>query len=181
MARRYYRRRTVVVRPKKRWATNIKGVNPAAFAVTNTAPSGFAINLVENSVATATPTPTVLKTGNFKIQGDVTILNATSQAGELSLQIYICYIPQGINVTSGTEIENLILQHPEWIMAWKLCDIGSLAVGAQNGFTISSRLKRNLQSGDRVAIMGVARTDLTLATPQQVKVNAVCQYWTTTA
>ena len=181
MARRYYRRRTVVVRPKKRWATNMKGIDPAAFAVTNDAANGFAINLVENSVATATPTPTVLKTGNFKIQGDVVLLNATSQAGSVTLQLYVCFVPQGINVTTGASIEALITQHPEWILAWKVCDIGSLNSGAQNGFSMSSRLKRNLQSGDRIALLAVGRTDLALATPQQLKVTGLCQYWTTTA
>lgn len=181
MARRYYRRRTVVVRPKKRWATNIKGINPAAFDVSPNTANGFAINLVENSVASSAPTPTVLKCGNFKIQGDVTLLNATSQPGEVTLALYVMFVPQGINVTNGIEIENLIGSHPEWILSWKLADIGSLSSGAQNGFTFSSRLKRNLQSGDRVALLAVARTDLTLQSPQKLKVNGMCQYWTTTA
>ena len=179
MPRRY--RRRIVVRPKKRWATNFTNFTSDLISVAPNAPGGFATNLVQNAVQTSNPTPVVLKTGNFKIQGDVSLFNATGQAGSLNLCLYVMFLPQGIDILNGTQVKNMIELHPEWILTWKLVDIASLNSNAQNGFSFSSRLKRNLQSGDRVALLALAETDLTLATPQQLKVHAQCQYWTTTA
>ena len=82
MPRRVYTKRTVVVRPKKKWASIMRSMT-----VTNTLTSGnnFQVNssdLVKNSVDSNTPTPVIIKAGNIKVFGQV---NHTVSASNIQL------------------------------------------------------------------------------------------------
>lgn len=166
MARRYYKRRTVVVRPRKRWATNFKQGEI----------SGTTDVLVSNASPTSSPTPVILKVGNFKIQGDLTYhfnLEGSSVAPRVTVVVF--YLPQGIEPGASTA-NGILTSHPEWILAWKQLDCsGSATPGTVygNSFSMSSRLKRNLNSGDRVCIGSVS--DIGTVTPD---IKYSCQFWT---
>ena len=109
--------------------------------------------LCENAVQSqsVTPTPVILKCGNFKVQGDITV--NVSNAGSVSVNVFLLYCPEGIS-TSMSGLEAAIQQHPEWIMGWTSVDTPASGTGvaAGNRWSISSRLKRNLNSGDRIVI-----------------------------
>lgn len=166
MARRRYYRRYVRVAPKKRWASNILQGSLST--------SNFGV-ICENSAGTATPTPVIVKCGNFKVQGDVMYNTQGGSSNTLAnLNFFLLFVPEGI-----TPSDALIGTHPEWIMGWKTIDVGVIrstsetAVAAAT-FSMSSRLKRNLNSGDKiVAILQSGESRLTA--------NCVftCQYWTT--
>ena len=147
--RRYYRRYTRVVAPKKKWASNLVS------GTIGTAGSGQAlyIDLVGNSTQAASPTPVIVKAGNFKVQGDAFVdTRAGGQATIISAQLFILYCPEGVN----TNLDQVITQHPEWVMAWTTLDLpitNAVAVASGSRFTLSSRLKRNLNSGDRIRIV----------------------------
>lgn len=151
MPRRYYRSRKIIVRPKQKWNPVLKEVHvSAAFAQNST--SGVYYNLIENSSDTSVPTPTVIKTGHFKVCIDVT----SSNASFIQSAVYVMYVPEGwglptegSNSTSGALL-NLPSLHPEWIMCWRTVDVGS-AIGGS--IQMSSRLKRNLNSGDRIIVI----------------------------
>ena len=69
MGRRYYRKRTVVVRPKKKWASNI-----SSDSILVNAPDKVPWkSIVENTSQSSVPTPTILKVGNFKCSMDVSV------------------------------------------------------------------------------------------------------------
>lgn len=176
MARRYYRRsRTIVRAPRKKWASNMK-----IRYLTTDEPVSI---LAENSSTNSTPTPIILKVGNFKVQGDVSLNMSTGHPGVLapSVIVIVFYLPEGVSV-SGTTAATVVSQHPEWIMAWKQLDLG-VAVPNTSGylaggsFSVSSRLKRNLNSGDKVCI--ACLTDITgTGGTIAVKVNCTSQFWT---
>lgn len=171
MARRYYRRRTVVRAPKKKWASNMQIGSLASGSET-------AKVLVENSVQTATPTPIILKVGNIKLQGDVNIINTTSSIlSNPSFVVMVFYLPEGIALSAATA-NTVASQHPEWIMAWKMIDTASVtaaAAVASPSFSVSSRLKRNLNSGDRICLGYM--TDIASGSAN-IRVNYTAQYWT---
>lgn len=171
MARRYYRRRTVVRAPRKKWASNMQIGSLATGTET-------AKVLVENSVQTATPTPIIVKVGNIKLQGDVYIQNASgSVILNPSFVVMVFYLPEGITL-NGATANSVASQHPEWIMAWKMIDttqMNASATMASPSFSVSSRLKRNLNSGDRVCLGYM--TDITSGSGN-IRVNYTAQYWT---
>ena len=179
---RYYRRRyTRVVRPKKKWASNIALWNNSSLS------SSFSTTLVANSAQAASPTPSILKVGNFKMSADIVFkLNAAIGVENYNPASvgYIIYVPEGWEDTS-TAYDNLIVKHPEWIMATKT--LGSSVTGSGSVFNVetinvSTRLKRNLNSGDKVAFY----LKLNSYVPQEglpamlesMKITGTCRYWT---
>lgn len=154
MARYYRRRYTRVVRPKKKWGSNIKSFtlsqNPAG---TN---GILHVTLAENSAQSSNPTPIIVKTGNFKIQGDCyTEIGGSPQiAAPVEAVVYVLYLPEGIAVTTYSQAEAVVQAHPEWIIAWKFVSNNVVypttpTTGENQSFTFSSRLKRNMNSGGR--------------------------------
>lgn len=131
--------------------------------------------LVANSTQSATPTPVVVKAGNFKIQGDCYLSTGQSQITfSTSVVLYVMYLPEVV-VASANPI-TAINDHPEWIMAWKVVDLNVGGTSSNgNAFTFSSRLKRNLNSGDSIALVAVMRDATAQCT---MRVNYTAQYWT---
>lgn len=181
MARRYYRsRRTVVVRPKKKWGSNIVDIELTANNATSGSVSAFSrIQLAQNKIEATTPTPVIIKTGNFKLQAD-TFFGGTSSSGvsQTSATLYIVFVPQGVEPQTYAAAEALIQNHPEWIMAWRVLEGGFTNPSGQydsTRFTLSSRLKRNLNSGDSVIALLLIQN---LSPDQGVQVKGKCQFWT---
>ena len=167
MPRRRYYRRYYRAAPKKKWASNI-----LQGSVTT---SNFGV-IVDNAVQTATPTPIIVKCGNFKVQGDV-MYNTTGTGSSnrpALLNFFLIFVPEGI-----TPADSLIGSHPEWIIGWKTIDVGTIKATSETAvatstFSFSSRLKRNLNSGDRV---------VALLQSNDSNMSASCvftvQFWTT--
>lgn len=176
---RYYRRRaTRVVRPKKKWATNLVDID-----VTNTTGgvgSGKVYMMKElcvNSSATATPTPVIVKTGNFKLQFDASF--GLTNGAPLQFSSYIIYVPEGTLVNFGyDDLKNLIDRHPEWILCWKFGSYDYVSAGANGNIDsvrVSSRLKRNLNSGDAIWFFGLATSTQNITSAGG---HGMVQYWT---
>lgn len=109
------------------------------------------VKLAANSGDAATPTPSILKVKNFKCQ----IQLEASLEYYSSVMLAICYLPQGYTVTPNT-----ITYHPEWLMGWKMVDMKQTSTSsvpslntAKASASFSSRLSRNLKSGDGVALL----------------------------
>ena len=167
-------RRTVYVKPKKRWATNIIQYTKD-FSGSETLMATTQV-LVSNSVQASNPTPTILKAGNFKVQGDC-LVAGTVTAGVITISLYVMYIPEGITIANASSAQNLINAHPEWIMAWKFISANKVQSGQTtedvDAFSFSSRLKRNLNSGDSIQLIGLAAGNVSA-----VSLRGMAQYWT---
>lgn len=166
---RYYRRRyTRVVRPKKKWASCITRWNGESV----TGP--YVTTLASNSVQSGTPTPSILKVGNFKITVDLVAKFSQTQTMNLMAIVYILFVPEGIQ---DSEVYNLPTQHPEYIMATKVAG-GSFQSGtvlSLDTVNMSTRLKRNLNSGDKIVMYMefAVGTDL----PSTVGLTGNVRYW----
>lgn len=158
--RRYYRVKRVY--PKQKWlpVNNELGMNGvemlgASTFLTTTQPitenSGRNITDGGGNVSSAT----IVKIGRVRIKG---VLSSTTGAS-MSYIIGIAYVPEGyvINQTA-TSIADLgntfFYKHPEWIMCWTRMDYSNGGQG--NEFSLSSRLKRNLNTGDQIVAFRIA-------------------------
>lgn len=178
---RYYRRRyrTIVRAPKKKWATNIVA---RTFTIDAQNPSPY-ISMVTNATQTSSPTPTILKCGNFKVNADFTLTyGQATDPPTLHIVAFILFLPEGIQPATNAQLGAVIQAHPEYIMAWKQVDTnlnfsGTTATNAgTQRVTFSSRLKRNLNSGDQVVFAVLDQTSG--VSMRSIRVALTNQYWT---
>lgn len=177
MARYYRRRYTRVVKPKKKWATNLVALNPVATSSNNLSMMQYII--CQNANPTATPTPVILKTGNFKVQVDAFFNPSTNTAVEFSA--YVMYVPEGMDFNTFSDVQAFIQKHPEWILCWKYASydfVSGNGIGNIDSIKMSSRLKRNLNSGDKIVFFGLAEAGSSQATFNVIGARGMVQYWT---
>lgn len=168
---------------KKKWASQMT-VQRLVHSDETTAKNY--ITLVENSSESATPTPVIIKTGNFKVQVDAFASVTSTNRNLVGGIAFIAYVPQGYALEDQTPgrlvMVNFIRQHPEWILAWKQLDFSSSSGTATTdtvSTSFSSRLKRNLNSGDKIIYCVAYQTDgLWPSTSNTFTYQVACQYWT---
>lgn len=164
--KRYYKK----VYPRKKWASNIK-TNYKQVAVVTSGTSGTATDTIcENSAPASTPTPVILKFARLKLKGDVRSPVATV-ANFTSANIFCCFVPEGVTLNA-----DLLNKHPEYILGWTC-----LSMDSGNSFSLTTTLKRNLNSGDSIQLF--FSVDCTQVPEATVPYNFyyTCQFWTTTA
>lgn len=183
MPRRYYRSRIRYVAPKKKWASNIvngtvelsiigSGVEGAISGVFGQ------YTLAENKSQSFAPTPTIIKTANFKVQGILSFdLESSGTTYVSNLNCYIIYMPEGVaNVT-----RDIVNAHPEWIMGWTKVNIinppGTSLNNYATKFSVTSKkLKRNLNSGDKIVLGFVGETPITGNNTYSKTFPITCQF-----
>lgn len=156
--------------PRKRWASNIKSDELSMSLTTSTSTVFTDTILCKNSVQTELPTPVILKFGRLKLQGDVRF-SATNVSQFTSCMIYCLFVPEG-----STPSISLISNHPEYLLGWT-----SVSLDSGSTFSLTSSLKRNLNSGDSVVLLW--NIDATQTPSQNISFHLLytAQYWTTTA
>ena len=156
--------------PKKKWASNILTKNTLVTLGNSVTVADAHETICFNSIQSATPTPVVIKFGRLKVKGDVrTDLN--SSANYVSGIMNVVYVPQGMPV------DNLLVQnHPEYILGWT-----QISLDSGNSFSFSSALKRNLNSGDSIAIIFLVNSVNSVAQTRNFNFYYTVQYWTTSA
>ncbi|AXV43455.1 putative capsid protein [Porcine serum associated circular DNA virus 1] len=170
---RYYKYRRSYVKkvyPRKRWCSNLKsGTLVLTLPTTGTSANGT-YDVCSNSANGAVPNPVIVKFGRFKIKGDVRY--SSSIAGSItSGMLYVVFVPEG-NVLNY----DLIQYHPEYILGWTY-----LSMDSGNSFTITSPLKRNLNSGDKISMYFAVDTTTTPAQDTAFGFFFTFQYWTTSS
>lgn len=175
MPRKYYSKRTRVIRPKKKWASNISLINESGTG------NGTVIDLCANSAPTSSPTPVILKTGNFKVRIDSQVTFGNSVEWWPSMSFYVMYLPEGMTVGSTPSASNILAyvqRHPEWILCSGIAGSNTLTATKFDleTVTFSSRLKRNLNSGDKIVLM-CCSTDSTVQY-SGIVLRGVVKYWT---
>lgn len=162
-----YKRPFVVTSKRRKYSSNLVAWNATDFPTNPTA-----VTLAINNAQTGLPTPGILKVANIKLSVDLQV--STTQSGSYpGCLCYILFVPEGY---STANLPTMIGQHPEYIMACK-------TVGAPNGSTanfdfqtinMSTRLKRNLNSGDSIQLFfGFSNPSVI----QAVRATGMCRYW----
>lgn len=173
--RRYYRSRRTI--PKQKWLLNMCNVSVYSNTTQTTSISGgqsylYTMDIISNTTNTTQTTntntisssnSTILKTGRWKCKGII-----VSGFEALNYMVGIMYIPEGYTITSSGIFESgsVMYKHPEWVLCWKRFDYSN--AGQSNDFSLTSRLKRNLNSGDRIVMFLLANN----ASGSAVNINA---------
>ena len=112
--------------------------------------------LCENSSAMTTPVPSIITAGNFKCQGHFNLPSSYEGSYDSYCFLIIFFLPEGISITSNPDIEQWCKRHPEFVLVWHALNpspqIGSETIIPSSAFQCSSRLKRKLNSGDRICM-----------------------------
>lgn len=163
--KRYYKK----VFPKKKWASNIKSDNVDMTLTTSSTFVARDVLLCKNAVQTDYPTPVILKFGRLKLKGDIRFSN-TNVSQFTSCMVYCLFVPEG-----STPSIDLISKHPEYLMGWT-----SVSLDSGSTFSMTSTLKRNLNSGDGIYVL--FQIDTTTTPSQNIVYNMfyTAQYWTAT-
>lgn len=167
MPRRYYTRyRPRAYGKRRKWSPTLGQGSLTTAASTNN--SGFSVSVLcgNSSVqGTTTPVSTIIKVKNFKVVLDIV---SVTTAGVARNNFYaIMFVPQGFTVGVNTPQE-----HPEWIMVWRTVDVGrgsDSSTPTSTNIQLSSRLTRNLNSGDQIVLFnsvfnGGSNANITLST-----------------
>lgn len=131
------------------------------------------ITIVENTTNQAQYVPPVMKVKCLKAQLTAPACPQQIIQNTGMFRAYLMYMPQGVNFQIGLQpvgndltLTGTIEQHPEWIMAQKNIYISA---DTTNALYITSPLTRNLQSGDRIALILIHYTQ----GPNQQATNGV--------
>ena len=164
--RRYYKK----LFPKKKWASNIKSDTLNLRLGTSDTNVTWDTMLCKNNVQTELPTPVILKFGRLKLKGDIRF-SQTNVSQFTSCMVYVCFVPESVNLTI-----DLISKHPEYLLGWT-----SVSLDSGSTFSLTSTLKRNLNSGDRISVL--FSIDTTTSPSQQITYNVfyTAQFWTSTS
>lgn len=164
--KRYYKK----VFPKKRWASNIKSDNVDMTLNTSSTTVFRDVLLCKNAVQTDYPTPVILKFGRLKLKGDIRY-SQTNVAQFTSCNVYCLFVPQG-----STPTIELISNHPEYLLGWT-----TVSLDSGSTFSMTSTLKRNLNSGDGIYVLFSIETTQTPSQSILYNMFYTAQFWTTSA
>lgn len=151
--RRYYRVR--VTKPK--WSSIIKNIEIDQPNIPTNQYSIFGSLICGNATNGDVVAQPVIKTAWFRAKGTITAASNTGVFNpNISFMVAIMYIPEGISMTltgGGLSVvdQSIAFTHPEWILGWRRYDF--IDAGQINEFSITSRLKRNLNKGDTVQLV----------------------------
>lgn len=167
---RYRRTYFKKVYPRKRWASCMKTGLLDITIQKGTLYGNASADLCKNASDSSVPNPVIVKFGRFKMKGDLRY-SASAARAVSSCMIFVCYAPEGISLN-----QTLITLHPEYLLGWTC-----LSLESGGSFSLSSGLKRNLNSGDKIQVFFYADT---LVAPQEDITFALyfhIQYWTTSS
>lgn len=176
--RRYYRSRRTF--PKPKWSINTNTYVGSAGATNAQCITIADIPLIENPSRNnaagnpANASAQILKAARIKIKG---VILSGMAAGQTCLAA-IMYIPENITATAvntamGNQGNTIFYCHPEWLMGWTRMDYTNAA--QRNEFSITSRLKRNLNPGDKISLV-VYNINNTAGGVAAIDVATTCSY-----
>lgn len=157
MSRRYKYKPKYSYRPKRKWNSNWNAddINLNMPDVSTTSSYTKAVTnkeLIVNPTQTLTGASTsIVKVKNVKVQLSTSGVPDASNLSVYTMQVAIVFCPEGITPSS-----DLLERHPEWIMAYRMLTMDASMTIPIN-FSISSRLSRNLNSGDTIYLTVITR------------------------
>ena len=172
--RRYYRRYWPRSNRVK-WSSNFaEGTVRLEIPANNTTTTSASVckNPVQSVNSVSQPFTTARVTLN--IQAVAETPEAAQALGNVKVGIF--YVPQGYSVSNS-----LFIEHPEWLMGYRflgepIIDIaGSSTI--MRPFTVATRLKRRLQTGDSIVLL-IAAYNQSATTAYSIRFNYTARWWT---
>lgn len=176
MPRRISSKRTVVRKPRVKWSPHMETIADTLNVPANATYAYYPHVICANAGDSHLPTVPVVQVTRINFQGHL----AQNQAsGEWYL--YYIFVPEGIDTTLSTWAawQAYINAHPEYIMART---IGSSDFSSNGNTTttlrLSTRMKRNLNSGDQVIALFVWNVLYSSQNPLNLPIQGQISYYT---
>lgn len=149
-------RRTRVIRPRVKWSPHMETIQDTLQVAANAAYAYYPHVVCANAGDSHLPSVPVVQVTRINYQGHLA-QNQTSAEWYL----YFIYVPEGVDATlaNWTAWQNYINAHPEYIMARTIGTSDYTTSGnTTTTLKLSTRMKRNLNSGDQVIALFVWST-----------------------
>lgn len=170
-------RRTIVRRPRVKWSPHMETIQETLNVPANVSYAYYVHAIAANATDSHLPTVPVIQVTRINFQGHLA-QNVTS--GEWYL--YFIYIPEGLDatLTNWTAWQGYINAHPEYIMARTIgsSDYSGTAGNTTTTLRLSTRMKRNLNSGDQVVALFVWNALFTSSNPSNLPMQGQLSYFT---
>ena len=175
MGKRIYKKR--FFKRKGRWSSNLQYIPNSSIIFPASQESIYTLDLCSNPTQDSTRVSQQYTVKNVKFSFQVETTLEAGFTGIESLIGYIMFVPQGMTVTVDYP-----KYHPEYIMGmrfWGSPEYENVSIGGiRNPLSITSRLARRLQTGDKIMFILYGRN--TGSSQQQVNINGVLR-WNTKA
>lgn len=149
-------KRTRIIRPKVKWSPHMETISESLNVSANAAYAYYPHVICANAGDSHLPTVPVVQVTRINFQGHLAN-NQTSAEWYL----YFIFVPEGLDSTLATWAgwQAYINAHPEYIMA-RTIGTSDFATSGNTTTTLrlSTRMKRNLNSGDQVIALFVWNT-----------------------
>lgn len=170
-------RRIIVRKPKVKWSPHMETIQESLSVPANAAYAYYPHAICANATDSHLPTVPVIQVTRINFQGHA-LQNRTS--GEWYL--YFIYVPEGVDTTlsTWTAWQTYINAHPEYIMARTISSSDYAGSDGNTTTTIrlSTRMKRNLNSGDQVVALFVWNTLFTTNSSITLPIQGQISYYT---
>lgn len=155
MPRRYTTKRTVIIRkPRVKWSPHMESYSDELLIPT-TGLASVPISIAKSTTDSHIPTVPVLKLTRINVQAQL----GSGNLPGLDWYAYIIYVPENMDVplTDTGKWLAFVYAHPEYLMARKIVESTNAVTNTSVALSMSTRLKRNLNSGDQIVLLLVAR------------------------
>lgn len=171
MPRRYTKRTVIIRKPKVKWSPHMEAYNDELL-ITGKLES-VPIVIAANNTDSHIPTVPVIQVTRINVQAQ---LGSGNMAG-LDWYAYLVFVPENTTLSTTNEWLSFIFAHPEYLMARKIVESSNAVTNTSITLNMSTRLRRNLNSGDQIQLLLVARSITDNTTSHTLPIHAEITYY----
>ena len=176
MARKYYSRRRIIVRPKVKWSPHMETISETLDIDASAAFAYYPHVVCANATDSHLPSVPVVQVTRINFQGHVGVNTPSAE-----WYLYFIYVPEGVDSSLGSWAawQAYINSHPEYIMARTIASSDFVTNGnTTTTLKLSTSMKRNLNSGDQVVALFVWNVLYTGSSALHLPIQGQLSYYT---
>lgn len=174
MPRRYTTKRTVIIRkPKIKWSPHMEAYTDELLMSSDL--QSVPITIAKNNTDSHIPSVPVLQVTRINVQAQV----GSGNLAGLDWFAYLVFVPETMDtpLTDTGKWLAYVYAHPEYLMARKIIESSNAVTNTSIALRMTTRLKRNLNSGDQIVLLLVARAIGTISGSHTLPIHAEYTYY----
>lgn len=171
MPRRYTKRTVIIRKPRVKWSPHMEAHSDELLISGNT--QSVAIAIAANNSDSHIPTVPVVQVTRINVQAQL----GSGQLPGMDWYAYLMFVPENTTLASTSQWLSYIYAHPEYLMARKIVESDNASDNTSVALNMSTRLKRNLNSGDTIYLFLVARVIGSVSGSKTLPIHAEISYY----
>lgn len=171
MPRRYTKRTVIIRKPRVKWSPHMEAYSDELLISNNL--QSVVIAIAANNNDSHIPAVPVVQVTRINIQAQL----GSGQLSGMDWYAYLVFIPENTTLSSTSQWIDYIYAHPEYLMARKIVESDNAMDNTSVALSMSTRLKRNLNSGDKIYLLLVARVLGTVSGSKTLPIHAEVTYY----